>query len=664
MTDKATLQILANHFRAASESMAYTLYRTAQSAFVKETEDFTIALVTPEGTTFSVPLDYGATWYPGLDYGPGIERISEYNEGDVCLTNDPYSGFLATHTPDIHMWKPIIVDGQLVCFAVGHIHNTDMGGAVPASLSRTLTEIHQEGIRFPPCKLYDKGVLNQELLDIMMTNVRQPEQNWGDLKAFVGALNTGERKVREIVAKFGVEAVTQGMHDMLDYGESQAREILRSMPDGVYEFSDYCDEDSVNGYPCRLALKLTISDGEAELDFTGTDTQLTSSLNVPTGGNPRHTLMLVGVYYILYSLNQNLMLNAGLTRPFTCILPEGSVVNPVFPAAVGMRSLTCGRLRSLIFGAFAQAIPERMPAAPAGSSSIVNVMTTEPKTGRRIIAAIDPIVGGSGGMPTRDGTDGSGADGAYLKNTPVEINEAEVPIEIIRYRLAPNSGGAGRWRGGLGTMLEFKVFSPHTRITIRNRDRSRFRPWGILGGKAGKPSDSILNPDTPRETFLGNQDFVIAEPGDVFRIFSPGGGGRGSPLEREPARVLRDVERGFLSEKLALEEYGVVIVSGAVDEAATETRRDEMRAETDTTAFFDFGPEREEYEKVWTREAYDALTEIMFSLPVEWRFFIKHRIFRALEEVGDTEHDSAELVRRAYQGLLDELPQIQEAVPA
>jgi N-methylhydantoinase B len=656
--DIATLQIVANHFRAASESMAYTLYRTAQSTFVKETEDFTIGIVTPQGKTFSVPMDYGATWYPGLDYGPAIDMLSHYEEGDVCFTNDPYSGFLCTHTPDIHMWRPVFHEGELICFTVGHIHNTDMGGAVPASLSRANTEVHQEGIRFAPSKLYKAGVLNEELLRTMMINVRQPDMNWGDLKAFTGALNTGARKIHEMIAKLGVDTVKRAMYDVMDYSETQARALLSSMPDGTYHFTDYCDEDSAGGYPVRLNLTLTIKGSDAILDFTGTDPQLTSSLNVPTGGNPRHTLMLVGIYYVLYSLNPDIMVNLGMTRPFTCILPEGSVVNPQYPAAVGMRSLTCGRLRSLIFGAFAQAVPGRMPAAPAGSSSIVNVMTTDPKNGRRVIAAIDPIVGGGGGMPTRDGTDGSGADGAYLKNTPVEINEAEVPVEILRYSLAPNSGGAGRWRGGLGTILEFKVFSPNTRITIRNRDRSRFSAWGTLGGKAGGASGSVLNPGTEREVSLGNQDFVVAGPGDVFRIWSPGGGGRGNPLEREPARVLRDVQKGFVSKELAFSDYGVVLKNGAVDAVATEKERAKRAVDLNQGDFFDYGIQRNTYEATWTKAAYNALMDILFSLPVEWRFFIKHEVFRAVEALAPAKRGTAESIQMIFERLQATYPQL------
>jgi N-methylhydantoinase B len=656
--DIATLQIVANHFRAASESMAYTLYRTAQSTFVKETEDFTIGIVTPQGKTFSVPMDYGATWYPGLDYGPAIDMLDHYEEGDICFTNDPYSGFLCTHTPDIHMWRPVFHDGELICFTVGHIHNTDMGGAVPASLSRANTEVHQEGIRFAPSKLFKAGVLNEELLRTMMINVRQPDMNWGDLKAFTGALNTGARKIHEMIAKLGVDTVKRAMYDVMDYSETQARALLSLMPDGTYHFTDYCDEDSTGGYPVRLNLTLTIKGSDAILDFTGTDPQLTSSLNVPTGGNPRHTLMLVGIYYVLYTLNPDIMVNLGMTRPFTCILPEGSVVNPQFPAAVGMRSLTCGRLRSLIFGAFAQAVPERMPAAPAGSSSIVNVMTTDPKNGRRVIAAINPIVGGGGGMPMRDGTDGSGADGAYLKNTPVEINEAEVPVEILRYSLAPNSGGAGRWRGGLGTVLEFKVFSPNTRITIRNRDRSRFSAWGTLGGKAGVASGSILNPDTEKEVSLGNQDFVVAGPGDVFRIWSPGGGGRGNPLEREPVRVLRDVQKGFVSEALALSDYGVVLKNGAVDVVATDLERERRMADAKQAGFFNYGTQRDTYEATWTKAAYSALMDILFSLPVEWRFFIKHEVFRAVEALAPAKRGTAASIHEIFERLQLNYPQL------
>lgn len=657
--DKVTLQVFANHARAAADSMAYTLYRTAHSTFVKETEDFTVQVLEPGGKVAAVPMDFGATWYPGIDYGAAIGMIEGYEPGDIGFTNDPYSGYLATHVPDLHMWKPIFEDGEILAWACGHIHNTDMGGAVPASLSRALTEVHQEGIRFPPMKMYRRGELNEEALRVMLLNVRKPEQNLGDLKAFTGALNTGERKLRAMIRKFGPDGFRKGLAGVLDYAEHQAREVLRSIPDGEYAFSDFCDEDGPNGNPVRLALRLKIRGDSAILGFTGTDPQLTSALNVPTGSHPRHTLLLVGVYYVLYTLNPQILLNAGLARPFTCIVPEGTVLNPTFPAAVGMRSLTCARLRSLVFGAFGLAIPERMPAAPAGSSSILNVMTTDNRTRRTVLAAINPTVGGGGGMPSRDGTNGSGADSAYLKNTPIEITETEVPIRILRYGLMPDTGGAGRWRGGLATALDFQVFAPNSRVTARNRDRCRFRPWGILGGMAGAPSDFVLNPGTPRERILGNTDTVTLDPGDVLHIHSPGGGGRGDPLAREPERVLLDVERGYVSEAAAERDYGVVIRAGAVDASATAARRAALRAERGASAaHFSFGPEREAFARIWSDDAYDEMARILAGLPTHWRFFVKTRLFELLTEPAA---DAAGAVRRAFRELQARYPGMTEA---
>lgn len=656
MFDRMTLQVLANHARAAAETMAHTLHRTAHSAFVKETEDFTVMLLNRRGETFAVPMELGATWYPGLDCGRAIAMIDDYRPGDVGFTNDPYSSFVATHAPDTHLWKPVFHDGEIIAWTAGHIHNTDMGGAVPASLSRALTEIHQEGIRFPPMKLVREGVLDDTVMRIMTTNVRKPDLNVGDIKALIGALNTGERKILAMVETFGRDVFLDGVEALLDHAEAQARAVLRSMPDGRWEFADYADEDSVEANPCRLKLTLTIRGDEAVLDFTGSDPQLASSLNVPSGGDPRHTILLVGVYYVLRTLDPTILLNTGLTRPFTCITPEGSVLNPVHPAAVGMRSLTCARLRSVVFGAFCQVVPERLPAAPAGNNCIVNVMTTDERTSRTVIAAVNPVVGGGGAMPHRDGTNGSGADAAYLKNTPIEITETETPIEFVRYGLARDSGGAGRWRGGLATEMAFRVFAPDSRITARNRDRSFFRPWGILGGRAAGLSDMAVNPGTPETRRLGNIDTAVLQPGDVLEIRSAGGGGRGDPLEREPSRVARDVERGYVSAEAALRDYGVILRDGRPDEAATAAER---AARPRPAGFFHFGPERTGYEEHWTPAAYDRLMGILFALPIHWRFFTKTEIFRRM-----TDRSGAEGVDAAFAEVCRRFPTLPVPRPA
>ena len=649
--DTVTLQILANHAQAAAESMAFTLFRTAHSTFVKETEDFTTGLTTPDGQTFASPRELGATWFLGLDYGPVIRAIADYNEGDVCMTNDPYSGFVCTHSPDLHLWKPIFWEGELVCFAVGHIHNTDVGGAVPASLSRALTEVHQEGIRFPPCKLVDRGVLDQRLLDVMLTNVRAPTQNWGDLKAQLAAVATGERKVHEMIRRFGIATFRAGIAGLLDLAEHQARRVIAAVPDGDYTFTDYLDEDAPDGLPCRLHLTMRIRGDGAELDFTGSDPQLAASLNMPTGGNPRHILLMVGWNYVLYTLDPTLLLNGGLIRPATCIVPEGTVLNPVFPAAVGMRSMTCMRLQGVVMGAFQRALPDRLPAGPASGGPMTNVNTTDNRTGRRIMAAIDPITGGAGGSPYGDGADGSGANSGFLKNTPVEINEAEVPVRILRYGLEPDSGGAGLHRGGLATVLEFRVQAPGTVVTARNRDRTRFRSWGVAGGRAGAPSHFWRNPGTGRAQNLGNTDVVTLDPGDVIRIVCSGASGWGPAWRRPVAAVMADLEAGRISAEAAERDYGVV----PGDETATAAQRAAMAEEP--LRDFDAGPERDEYEATWTAANYDALTAVLAGIPVHWRHFTKKRIFAAVAADLDCRGDGTE-VWRAIAALRTEFPQI------
>ena len=643
-TDPITLQVLRNFARATAESMATTLYRTAHSTFVKETEDFTIQLLDAQGKTVASPIDLGATWYPGHDYGSGIDLVSEgYEPGDIVITNDPYSGFLATHTPDIVMWKPVFHEERIISFSGSHIHNVDVGGAVPTSLSRALTDVHQEGIRIPPMKLYRKGVLDTGLLKLLLTNVRIPEQNWGDLQAQVAAVNTGERRTLDLVRRFGATTVVDGFADLLDYAEAQARGVLAELPDGEYHFAEYCDEDGPNGDPLRLHLTLRIAGDGAELDFSGSDPQTLSSLNVPTGSHPRHSLLLVGAYYVLSALRPGIMLNFGTTRAFTCHAPEGSVLNAQFPAAVGMRSLTCGRLRSLIFGAFAQAVPERLPSAPAGATSIINMAAEDKRTGKRTITAIAPIVGGAGGMPHRDGTDGSGADSAYLKNSPIEITESEAPVHILRYGLMPDTGGPGQHRGGMAQVLEFKATSPNAFVTARNRDRSIFQPWAILGGVTGQSGSFTLNPGKPQEINLGNTDQVHLLPGDVLRVISPSGAGRGDPALRDPQAVLRDWQAGRVSLEKAEADYGVVIVDGTVSENATQAQRQKMPSRQG----FDPGPTRRAHEQRWNKQAYATMHELLATLPVSWRAPVKKRLFAAVKS-APTEHPAADVISETF----------------
>ncbi len=651
-----SLRVLANYCAAAAESMGWTLMRTAHSTFVKETEDFSCQVLSPEGLTVASPRTFGATWYTGLDYGGVISRF-DYREGDICVCSDPYSGFVATHAPDLHMWKPVFWEGELMCFVGNHIHNTDVGGAVPASLSRTLTEVHQEGLRVPPMRLMRDGKLNQDLVDIIHTNVRMPEQNWGDLNAQIACVTVGEAKVHDIIRRFGKDGFRTGLGQLLDYSEAQARRVIAGLPDGDYFFADYADEDQAGGYPVRMAVTLRIKGDSLTVDFTGSDPQLVSSLNMPTGGNERHALVMVGVMYALYCLDPTMLLNSGLMRPVTAILPEGTVVNATSPAAVGMRSLMCNLAQTAVIGAFCRVVPDRMPASPGSGLSIMNVKTST-RAGRTVMASIGPVGGGAGGGPKADGVEGCGANMSFLKNTPVEINEAEVPISIRRYGLVPDSGGPGRFRGGLGLEMEFQLFAPQSMVTARNRDRSNFSAWGLAGGRSGAVSRFIKNPGTARAVELGSTDIIHCDPGDVILIQGPGAGGYGHPYDRPPADVAFDVRRGFVSADSALADYGVVFrADGEVDLDATGALRSKRDA-TSQTAEFGHGPFRVAFEEVWTIARYEALTAILAALPVSWRYFVKHRIFAEIGRNMPAAAGDALDVWAAYAQVVQQFPDL------
>lgn len=644
--DNTTLQVLANYCAAATESMGYTLMRTAYSTFVKETEDFSCQLMTASGLTVASPRTFGATWYTGLDYGE-IVGLFDYREGDVCITSDPYAGNVATHTPDVHLWAPVFRDGRLVCFVGCHVHNTDVGGAVPATLSRVLTEIQQEGLRIPPMRLVRDGKLNDDLLAMISRNVRLPDQNWGDLNAQLACLSVGQRKVQEIVDRFGTETFVAGLDRLLDYAESQSRALIAGLPDGEYSFADYADEDSEGGYPMRIAITLKIKGDTIELDFSDSDPQLASSLNVPTGGKERHALAMVGVIYVLYSLDPSLTLNYGLLRPIRAIMPRGSVMHAVEPAAVGMRSLTCIVAQAATFGAFAQAVPDRLPASPGNSVTLMNVKTST-RSGQSVMASIGPVSGGSGAGKTADGTEGCGGNMSFLKNTPVEVIETEIPIEMRRYGLVRDSGGAGRCRGGTALEMEFRLSAPQSMVTARNRDRCVFTAWGLAGGSAGGASFFTRNPDTPEAQELGSLDVVGCDPGDVLRVVGPGGGGYGNPFERPIEAVLSDVRRELVSIEAARELYGVVIGQDLViDEVATSERR---AANDATGLLYGHGPGRQAYERIWTAERYAVLIAILGNMPISWRFFVKHRIFKMVADEADTSGGAAQVLE-AYRAL-------------
>jgi N-methylhydantoinase B len=316
-----------------------------------------------------------------------------------------------------------------------------------------------------------------------------------------------------------------------------------------------------------------------------------------------------------------------------------------------MRSLMCNLAQTAVIGAFCRALPDRLPASPGSGVSIMNVKTTT-RTGQTVMASIGPVGGGAGGDPWGDGAEGCGANMSYLKNTPVEINEAEVPIRVRRYGLVPDSGGPGRQRGGSALEMEFQLFAPQSMVTARNRDRSRFSSWGLMGGKSGRVSRFIKNPGTNHAVELGSADVVPCDPGDIILIQGPGAGGYGNPLERPVEAVLDDVRRGVVSMASARNDFGVVIAAGVVDTAASAALRAEMGRDRVET-FFGHGPGRIAFEATWTLARYDALTQILAVVPTAWRFYVKHRIFAAIGDAPAPADGGVADVLAAYKALTE-----------
>jgi N-methylhydantoinase B len=634
-TDKITLEILKSQFTAVAEGMAYALERTAHTTFVKESADYATALATVRGEFFGYPRGMGVASFVGLSLKPFIDAVGEMAPGDIAITNDPYGSVgLATHLPDIHLIKPVFADGRLLAFAWCFIHSSDVGGLVSASVSPHAYEIQQEGIRIPPQKLVRAGEVDRELRDLFLANCRIPKQNWGDMKAMIAALNTGESRLREMAAKYGGEAIANAADDMLAWSEEGIRAVVAEIPDGTYAFIDYMDDDA-EGSPIRLALSLRIDGSDAFLDFSGTDPQVNAALNVPAFGR-KHPFPAIGLTNYALSQNPFIPLTAGIMRPITVHAPVGSVLNPRYPAAVGVRYATVIRTYQLVLGALAQAVPGRVPAASGGQACMIALSVPDLHTGERHVTVIEPLKGSSGGSDRHDGGNGNDGDAADIKNTPIESVESHIPVLVEQYELIPDSAGAGLHRGGWATRVRFRVLRPGSILTARAMERTKFESWGVGGGKAAGRTEAWLNPGTSSARALGRIGVLHLDPGDVVSVQAPGGAGWGDPLKRDPAAVIADVRTDLLSVARAAQDYGVVITGGAVDERATDSLRRRLSAARGPVRIgdFDLGPSRREYEALWSKEAADALAELLYALPHSLRPWAKRTIREAAAPRG------------------------------
>lgn len=630
ITDKVFLEIFNNRIQAAVEEMANVVLRTGFTAFVKETGDFGTYLLSPEGETFGSPLDTGYNLSLGIPAATAIQAIHQWKEGDIVICNDPYTtGGMVTHLPDIHLIKPYFHDGRIIAFGLCFVHSSDVGGKVPGSVSPSAYDIHMEGIRIAPVKLYEAGCMNEQVLRLLLDNSRIPEQNLGDLKALMAALNRGEQRLKELIGRYGAEQVEQGIENLLEYAELKARTIIQDIPDGSYDFWDYL-EKGPGGYPIRLRCRMTITGTDIYLDFSGTDPQVRASFNIPTHNQQGHYMLVPALIRYFRTLDPAIPWNSGMVRMVRNYAPPASVLNPEPMAAVGARAATFIRVMDVITGALSQAQSSKVPAAGAGQACIVMMAMTDASDGKSKVGVIQPICGGSGARPMKDGIDGMDFAVGHLRNIPAETVEAEMPVLIERYGLRADSAGAGKFRGGSGIDLRVRILSPDTVMTARNMERMEFQPWGRLGGGVGKHGEAIFNEGRPDERNLGRIDELLLQPGDTVTFLSQGGGGYGDPYERDPAFVRNDVQKGLLSEDQAREQYGVVLNSNGktIDEASTKLLRNGCSKNGEA---FSFGEARTAFETVWTDKMQLAVNAALSSYPLALRDYLKRQTMAEAE---------------------------------
>ncbi|MBU2548271.1 MAG: hydantoinase B/oxoprolinase family protein [Proteobacteria bacterium] len=516
--DPIRLEVYKNLLAEVAEEMGVTLGRTAYSPNIKERRDYSCAVFDGRGRLVAqalhIPVHLGSM---PLSVAGVLESL-ELDPGDVALLNDPFRG--GTHLPDLTMVAPVFGpdSNRPLFYTANRAHHADVGGMTPGSMP-VACELYQEGLIIPPVRLLSGGRRVDGVWDLVLANVRTPYEREGDLSAQLAALEVGRRRLTAIASERGAEEVVRVMAELMDYAERIMRAAIREIPDGRYEFEDALDDDGVEAGPVPIRAAVIIHGDEAVVDFTG------SAPQVRGGVNAVRAITLSAVFYVFRCLiEEDVPTNAGCMRPITLITPEGSVVNARFPAAVaGGNVETSQRIVDVILGALAQALPDRIPAASAGTMNNLTIGGLDPETGRRF-AYYETTGGGMGGGPGGPGLSGVHTHMTNTMNTPIEALEHAYPFQVVRYGLRPGSGGAGRHPGGNGLVREIRTLA-RAEVSILS-DRRLTRPYGLAGGRPGTPGRNRLLTDAGEKDLGGKATFSV-QAGQVIRMETPGGGGWG-----------------------------------------------------------------------------------------------------------------------------------------
>ena len=478
-----------------------------------------------------------------------IERRRDLEPGDIIIVNDPYLG--GTHLMDVKLVMPFFYRGKLWCFLANSGHWPDTGGMVPGGFATTATEIQQEGLRLPPVKLYRRGELDQDIVDIILSNIRVPEERIGDLKAQVGALHVGVRSLTAFLDRYGADEVDTVIDELARRSEIQTRAAIEEIPDGVYEFSGELDSDGIDNRPLTIDLKMTVSGSEIEFDFSRSSPPCRGPLNSVWATTT------TAVYIALKHIFPEIPINAGCFRPIRIPKPIGTFLYAEYPRPVsGCAAETSQRIFEVVFGAMGRALPDRVPAALFSTSGNLCLGGTDPRYDRNYVL-VNFSGGGYGASAGSDGLSNGNAATSTSKTQPIEILEQRYPVLFETYALAEHSGGAGRQRGGLGVHYRLRLLHGSGRASFL-MEHGRTGPHGLGGGLPGGCTAIRVIRGGHAESLphlTKASDLELSE-GDVIEVTTPGGGGYGDPHARDPAAVGRDVELGYISADEAQRIYG------------------------------------------------------------------------------------------------------------
>src|ERR1043166_3202557 len=577
--DPVTLQVIQARLAGIVQEMQNSLFRTGYSTIIRESQDASCAILNRQGEVVAqhvvLPLHMGA--FPACAAGI-LKNYSadEVREGDAFITNHPYLGG-SPHAPDMAVLSPIFYRDEWVGFAANLAHKSDIGGPVPGSCWSQAREIYQEGLHVPPIKYVQNFKTSKDIEALLGCNSRTPELVVGDLRGQVGAARLGERRFQEMMERYGKETILESFDQLFALTEAKVRTEIASWPDGAGEGERFVDSDGVElDKPVRLHVKIEKKGDRLLFDFTGSADQTKGPANI------RPTIVRAACCYLLTCLvDPALAINYGLARVIEIKVREGSVVNPLFPAPVNTYNPTVHALVEALLEASSKITPHKKVGDGCSSRSII-IGGRSNKTGKSYVQ-YEIFGGGSGGREGKDGVSGTNVNQSNAKIAPVEIIESEFSTRLRRFELIPDSGGAGKYRGGLGFVREYEMLDNDARFSLRSTKHA-VAPKGIEGGDDGKTGRCTLNPGAQTERVIPSRfsDYTL-HPGDVVSLETPGGGGLGIATQRSPAMVLNDVRNGYVTPEKARTVYGVVIQADngdfTIDDAATQKQRSEKTSE-------------------------------------------------------------------------------------